>query len=322
MPVTAVELKSTVYDYDAGTYVSVSYDHLLTIRLGANVTEIEADGLKSLTSVDFGGSAVTSVSMKNCTALTSVDIPATVTKLDHEAFRGCTSLASVTFHEGLEEIVEYAFVDTVLTEVWLPASLTRLQPNAFDPDVILHFTGDAGSVQYSYVDNNNNVVFSSVLPVLMQEGFTIAQFYGEGLEEQDGYYVPASSVTGESAAGNGNRSEEAGSPVSGGMQTEISENGNASPAAAGEAPSADAAADETANQAEDPASDSPLTGPQAEADTGNPDEQAAGASEDATVFEVIQDTVQNNPWVIVLLAAALAALIAVGGWSRYRRSRQ
>ena len=164
------------------------------------------------------------------------------------------------------------------------------------------------------------IVFTSVLPVLMQEGYTIAQFYGEGLEEQEGYYVPASAVQGETTQGTGDPDSEGGTAggETGGAQAGVSATEDASAVSDTAGPEGG----EIPAQAEDSASDSPLTGPQAEADTGNPDEREAGASEDATVFEVIQDTVQNNPWVIVLLAVALAILIAVGGYSRYRRSRQ
>ena len=43
--------------------------------------------------------------------------------------------------------------------------------------------------------------------------------------------------------------------------------------------------------------------------------------EDLSVFEVIQDTVRENPWMMILLLIAQALLIAVGGYSRYRKSR-
>ena len=45
------------------------------------------------------------------------------------------------------------------------------------------------------------------------------------------------------------------------------------------------------------------------------------APEDSTVFQVIQDTVKENPWIMILLLIALAILIAIGGYSRYRKSR-
>ena len=316
MPVTSVSLSAYRYDYETESNVSTDHSHIRTITLGENVTGITVSHCDGLESIDFAGAPVTSVSATYCGALTSVNIPASVR---YVSFEYCTALAEVTFQEGLREIGTRVFRQTALTEVWLPASLEVLQPDAFDEDVILHFTGDAAGVTYSHVGDDYMVVYDPVVPVLLQEGYTIAQFRGEGLEAQEGYYVPASAVQGETTQGTGDPYSEGGTAggETGGAQAGVSATGDASAVSDTAGPEGG----EIPAQAEDSASDSPLTGPQAEADTGNPDVREAGASEDATVFEVIQDTVQNNPWIMVLLIIALAVLAAVGGWSRYRKSR-
>ena len=41
----------------------------------------------------------------------------------------------------------------------------------------------------------------------------------------------------------------------------------------------------------------------------------------ATFYEVMTETFQNNPWIVALIIAAVALLVALGGVRRYRRSR-
>lgn len=54
------------------------------------------------------------------------------------AFRGCTSLTSVTIPEGVTEIGSSAFYDCAcLTSVVIPQSVTEIAENAFDYGVEL-----------------------------------------------------------------------------------------------------------------------------------------------------------------------------------------
>ena len=64
-----------------------------------------------------------------CTGLTSMDIPDTVTAIGSSAFAYCTNLAAVTLPEGLESLSGYAFNNTGLTTVHIPASLVTLADN-------------------------------------------------------------------------------------------------------------------------------------------------------------------------------------------------
>ena len=67
------------------------------------------------------------------TRLTSIEIPASVTSIGENAFRGCTNLGSVTFAEGsqLESIGKLAFNGTALTSIEIPASVTSIGENVF-----------------------------------------------------------------------------------------------------------------------------------------------------------------------------------------------
>jgi len=60
-------------------------------------------------------------------------IPASVAKIEIEAFRGCTGLTSVTIPDSVSEIVAWAFCDCVgLTSVIIPDSVIKIGYGAFD----------------------------------------------------------------------------------------------------------------------------------------------------------------------------------------------
>ena len=91
------------------------------IMAGKNVTEIPA----SVTAI--GNSA-----FKGNTTLTSISIPASVTSIGNYAFAECTELVSVTLTEGLVSIGGSAFYDcTALASITLPAGLVSIGNYAF-----------------------------------------------------------------------------------------------------------------------------------------------------------------------------------------------
>ncbi|MEG1510163.1 MAG: leucine-rich repeat protein, partial [Clostridia bacterium] len=70
----------------------------------------------------------------NCSGLTSVTIPVSVTTIGNSAFDGCSSLTSVTFEAGskLKTIGERAFYDcTSLTSLTIPAGVTIIGESVF-----------------------------------------------------------------------------------------------------------------------------------------------------------------------------------------------
>ena len=68
----------------------------------------------------------------DCSSLTSITIPSSVTSIGGSAFYGCTSLTSITIPESVTSIGSYAFYGcSSLTSVTIPDSVTSIEWGAF-----------------------------------------------------------------------------------------------------------------------------------------------------------------------------------------------
>ena len=68
----------------------------------------------------------------NCTSLTSVNIPSSVTEIRNSVFKGCTSLTSVNIPSSVTEIGNSVFEGcTSLTSVNIPSSVTEIGNSVF-----------------------------------------------------------------------------------------------------------------------------------------------------------------------------------------------
>ena len=87
----------------------------------------------SLKSVTVTGGNILYGAFENCTSLTSVEIPDSVTSIGYGAFYGCTSLTSVVIPDSITSIGTIAFEDcTSLTSVVIPDSVTSIGSSAFE----------------------------------------------------------------------------------------------------------------------------------------------------------------------------------------------
>ena len=147
------QLKTIGGGYSEPNYYGVFSDctALTSIEIPASVETIEAaafKGCSSLATVTFengsqlktiGGGSYSSGAFSDCTALTSIEIPASVETIEAAAFKGCSSLATVTFENGSQlktigggSSYYGAFSDcTALTSIEIPASVETIKASAF-----------------------------------------------------------------------------------------------------------------------------------------------------------------------------------------------
>ena len=152
------KLKTVVIPANATTIGNSAFEQcasLISIDIPANVETIGTAvfwGCSSLTTVTFekgsqlktigGGSSSYYGAFSYCTALTSIEIPASVETIGASAFKGCSKLATVTFEKesqlktiggGYSEPNYYGvFSDcTALTSIEIPASVETIEAAAF-----------------------------------------------------------------------------------------------------------------------------------------------------------------------------------------------
>ena len=107
--VFGANIVSNTYDNDRGV-----------IKFDSDVTSIEAG--------EFDGDGC----FYDCTSLTSVTIPDSVTSIGNSAFNGCSSLTSVTIGNSVTSIGNYAFENcTSLSTITIPNSVTLIGDGAF-----------------------------------------------------------------------------------------------------------------------------------------------------------------------------------------------
>jgi len=139
----------------------------------------------SLTSVNVP-SSVTSIgdwAFYNCTSLTSVNVPSSVTSIGDYAFAVCASLTSVTIPSSVTSIGDYAFsFCTSLTSVTIPSSVTSIGDGAF-----------AVCASLTTIDvNTDNPNYASIDGVLYDKTITTLIQYPGG---RVGAFTIRSSVT-------------------------------------------------------------------------------------------------------------------------------
>ena len=134
------------YDYPGAFEICTA---LTAIEIPASVETIEESafqGCSNLTTVNFEkGSQLKTIGIgynsnvfANCTALTAIEIPASVETIGVSAFSSCSSLATVTFEKGSRlktingDADSGAFANcTALTAIEIPASVETIGESAF-----------------------------------------------------------------------------------------------------------------------------------------------------------------------------------------------
>ena len=128
--------------YTGGTEVTQSYYGSSTSYTTSNTYYIPS----SLRSVTVTGGNILYGAFYNCSMITSVTIPDSVTAIGGYAFYNCTGLTSMPIPDSVTSIGRSALSGcTGLTSVTIPESLTNMQNSAFDNCTGLtsvYYTGD------------------------------------------------------------------------------------------------------------------------------------------------------------------------------------
>ena len=107
----------------------------VTITGGTSIGDYAFENCSGLTSVTIPDS-VTSIggcAFYGCSGLTSITIPDSVTRIGSSAFDGCSGLTSVTIGNGVTSIGDFAFYNCDgLTSITIPNSVTSIGNQAFD----------------------------------------------------------------------------------------------------------------------------------------------------------------------------------------------
>jgi hypothetical protein len=95
-------------------------------------TDVEIPGALALSGGTYFVTRIGGSAFYNCSSLTSVEIPNSVTSIYYNAFSGCSGLRSVTIGNSVTSIGSSAFTNcSGLTSVTIPNSVTSIDYNAF-----------------------------------------------------------------------------------------------------------------------------------------------------------------------------------------------
>ncbi len=192
-----VEEGNTAYSSEEGVLFDESKTTLIQYPVGKKKESYDIPD-----SVTF----IIDSAFRGCTSLTSVTIPEKVTTIAGSAFMGCTSLTSVTFLGSVTDIEYEAFSGcTSLTSVTIPEKVTSIRDSAFYGCTSLTSVTIPEKVTYigdevfyectsltSIVVNGSNKNFSSDGGVLFNKSKTILMQYPAGKKDSSSYTIPSS----------------------------------------------------------------------------------------------------------------------------------
>ena len=135
----------------------------VTVHRGIEYAANEAFAFcQSLVSVEFEVEATTLGAgiFAGCSALKSVILPSALASIPSDAFTGCSSLDNIILPDTLEIIEAYAFHETAIKEITIPASVISIEEGALggtvppETPVVISVYDDKGFDWYNVVGGN------------------------------------------------------------------------------------------------------------------------------------------------------------------------
>ena len=128
------EQTSTKAESIQTTAIEGDYEYAV-VEGGITITKYKGAGGNVTIPGTLGGLLVTSIGSSafyDCSSLTSISLPESLTSIRDGAFSRCTGLTSIDLPESLTSVGEYAFAScTSLTNIILPESLVSIGDGAF-----------------------------------------------------------------------------------------------------------------------------------------------------------------------------------------------
>lgn len=135
----------------------------VTVHSGIEYAANEAfASCQSLVNVEFEGEATTLGAgiFAGCSALKSVILPSALASIPSDAFTGCSSLDNIILPDTLEIIEAYAFYETAIKEITIPASVISIEEGALggtvppETPVVISVYDDKGFDWYNIAGGN------------------------------------------------------------------------------------------------------------------------------------------------------------------------
>lgn len=96
---------------------------------------------------------------ERCLALQSVDIPATVRTIEDRAFNACPILSEVKLHEGLEKMGNRFLAGTVVSEIYIPSTVTDSNESFAETELLetVNFAEGSTVIPDDMFEDNNSI---------------------------------------------------------------------------------------------------------------------------------------------------------------------